>query len=307
MADDATTKPGAELALVRPMIATDLDRAGKGQLVYVGRDGEVKHPSAVRNRQLVAYGVVGGVTALGVGLAATSFPILLPLYLALGGRFMFTVRAVRRVNEASVALSRGDGAAGRALAEPVTRAWWVPRRVRALAELRLAIADALDGHAEQALDRVRHARAQLSPRLIQHQFSYYTEINLLAALGRTKEARAVLEARGPVPTGEVLRLSYWIAQMHLGVAEGRLDLPEDELHERMKKGLSMTAGADLLLLCAWAYAQRGEHDDARFSWRQAKEREGSQKLDIAMPKLSAWMAEYRKEHPQVDEAEAEEL
>jgi hypothetical protein len=274
--------------------------------VYVGRDGEVKHPSAVRNRQLVAYGVVGGVTALGVGLAATSFPILLPLYLALGGRFFGTVRAVRRVNEASVALSRGDAAAGRALAEPVTRAWWVPRRVRALAELRLAIADALDGHAEHALDRVRHARAQLSPRLIQHQFSYYTEINLLAALGRTKEARAVLEARGAVPTGEVLKLSYWIAQMHLGVAEGRLDLSDDELHDRMKKGLSMTAGADLLLLCAWAYAQRGEHDDARFSWRQAKEREGSQRLDVAMPKLSAWIAEYRKDHPDVDTPEPDD-
>ena len=66
------------------------------------------------------------------------------------------------------------------------------------------------------------ARARkLSPRLIQHQFSYYTEINLLTALGRTKEARAMLEARGGVPTGEVLKLSYWIAQMHLGVAENR--------------------------------------------------------------------------------------
>jgi hypothetical protein len=309
MADDAPAKPG-ELALTRPMIATDLDRAGKGQLVYVGRDGEVKHPSAVRNRQLVAYGVVGGVTALGVGLAATSFPILLPLYLALGGRFFGTVRAVRRVNEASVALSRGDAAAGRALAEPVTRAWWVPRRVRALAELRLAIADALEGHGEQALERVRHARMQLSPRLIQHQFSYYTEINLLTALGRTKEARVVFEQRGPVPAGEVLKLSYWIAQMHLGVAEGSIssgELGDDELHERMKKGLSMTAGADLLLLCAWAYAQRGEHDDARFSWRQAKEREGSHRLDIGMPKLAAWMAEYRKEHPDVDEPEAEDI
>ena len=41
----------------------------------------------------------------------------------------------------------------------------------------------------------------------------------------------------------------------------------------MRKGLSMTAGADLLLLCAWCYAYRGEHDDARFVYRQAKERE----------------------------------
>lgn len=305
------TRPesASETALARPMIATDLDRAGKGQLVYVGRDGEVKNPASVRNRQMAAYVAFGGVTAAGVALAATSFPVLVPFYLALGGRFLGTVRAVKRVNEASVALSKGDAAAGRALAEPVTRAWWVPARVRALAELRVAIADALEGQSERALERVRHARARLSPRLVQHQFSYYTEINLLTALGRTKEARALLESRGGVPQGEVLKLSYWIAQMHLAVAEGKIEpgtLESDELHERMRKGLSMTAGADLLFLCAWAYAQRGEHEDAKFAWHQARDREGSQRLDVSMPKLAGWMAEYRIDHPDVDAVDPDE-
>lgn len=308
--------PASALALARPMIASDLDRAGKGQLVYVGRDGEVKDPGSVRSRQLAQYVAFGGITAAGVALAATSFPVLVPFYLALGARFLGTVRAVRRVNEASVALSRGDVETGRALAEQVAGSWWVPDRVRALAELRIAIADALDGHGEEALDRVRLARAKLSPRLVQHQFSYYTEINLLSALGRIKEARNLLESRGPVPKGEVLRLSHWIAQMHLWVAEHApppvpdllapprprrdLEINEGELHERMRKGLSMTAGADLLLLCAWCYAYRGEHDDARFAYRQAKEREGSHRLEVAMPALAAWVDDYRKEHPDLD-------
>jgi hypothetical protein len=303
MSTDAKDPP---TALVRPMIARDLDKAGKGQLVYVGRDGEVKDPSGVRNRQVAAYVAFGGITAAGVALAATSFPLLIPFYLALGSRFIGTVRAVKKVNEASVALSNGDALAGRALAEPVAKAWWAPGRVRALAELRVAIADALDGKGEQALERVRRARVKLSPRLIQHQFSYYTEINLLTALGRTKEARHVLEARGGVPVGEVLKLSYWIAQMHLGVAEGKLELDESELHDRMRKGLSMTAGRDLLLLCAWLYAQRGEHDDARFAWRQAMEREGSQRLEVAMPKLAEWMTEYRKDRPELDVPEPDD-
>lgn len=320
MADPA--KP--ETALARPMIASDLDRAGKGQLVYVGRDGEVKNPARVRTQQLIQYAAFGGISAAGVALAATSFPVLVPFYLALGGRFFGTVRAVKRVNEASVALSKGDAATGRALAEPVTRAWWAPSRVRALAELRVAIADALEGHGEQALDRVRRARGKLSPRLIQHQFSYYTEINLLIALGRTKEARNLLESRGPVPTGEVLKLSHWIAQMHLWVAEHApqpvsasepfkapaekrpLEIDDHELHERMRKGLSMTAGADLLMLCAWCYAYKGEHEDARFSYRQAKDREGSHRLDVAMPKLAQWIDEYRKEHPDLDQPDADE-
>src|SRR6185369_622541 len=163
-----------EQALVqaRPMIARDLDKAGKGQLVYVGRDGEVKDPAVVRNRQLAVFVAFGGITVAGVALAAASFPLLIPFYAALGSRFIGQVRAVKRVNQASVALSNGDSVTGRALAEPVARAWWAPGRVRALAELRVAIADALDGHGEKALDRVRRARAELSPRLIQHQFSY---------------------------------------------------------------------------------------------------------------------------------------
>ncbi|HLL20557.1 MAG TPA: hypothetical protein VK427_00415 [Kofleriaceae bacterium] len=303
MAKPEDNDPGTALALQRPMIARDLDKAGKGQLVYVGRDGEVKDPAGVRSRQLAAYFAFGGITAAGVALAATSFPLLIPFYLALGGRFFGTVRAVKRVNEASVALSNGDARQGRELAEPVARSWWAPGRVRALAELRVAIADALEGRGEQALDRVRHARAKLSPRLIQHQFSYYTEINLLTALGRTKEARVVLDARGGVPPGEVLKLSYWIAQMHLACAEGTIrpgEIDDTELHDRMRKGLSMTAGRDLLLLCAWCYAHRGDHEDARFAWRQGMDREGSQRLEIAMPKLHEWMTKYKAGHPELD-------
>ncbi len=311
MADDKPNKDGTT-ALARPMIARDLDKAGKGQLVYVGRDGEVKDPKGVRNRQVAAYVAFGGITVAGVALAASAFPLLIPFYLALGGRFICTVRAVQKVNEASVALSNGDSLEGRALAEPVAKAWWAPGRVRALAELRVAIADALEGKGEAALERVRKARSKLSPRLIQHQFSYYTEINLLTALGRTKEARVVLDARGPIPTGEVLKLSYWIAQMHLFVAEGSAPttgpnaLEDTELYDRMRKGLSMTAGRDLLLLCAWVYAQRGEHDDAQFAWKQAKDREGSQRLEVAMPKLAEWMKAYLVEHPTLDDPDPEE-
>ena len=97
------------LVLTRPMIARDLDNAGKGQLVYVGRDGDVRDPASVRSRQAAAYAVFGGITAAGVALAATSFPLLVPFYVVLGGRFLGTVRAVGRVNEASVALHRSLG------------------------------------------------------------------------------------------------------------------------------------------------------------------------------------------------------
>lgn len=291
-----------ERALVpsRPMIARGLDQAAKGQLVYVGRDGEVKDPDRVRNRQVAWYLAFGGIMAVGVTLAATSLPLMIPFYAALCGRLVGQVRAVKRVNQASAALSNGDTAAGRALAEPVARAWWAPGRVRVLAELRVAFADALEGRGDQALERLRQARARLSPRLVQYQFSFYTEINLLTALGRLKEARALLDGRGGIPTGEVLRFSHWIAEMHLGVAEGKLEIDDDELHVRQRKGLSMTTGRDLLLLCAWAYAQRGHHDDAAYAWRQAMEREGTPRIDVTMPALVTWMSSYLRDHPELE-------
>ena len=74
----------------------------------------------------------------------------------------------------------------------------------------------------------------------------------------------------------------------------------------MRKGLSMTAGRDLLLLCAWVYAKRGEHDEATFAWRQSMDREGSQRLDVAMPKLHEWMTAYRAEHPALDAPDPDE-
>jgi hypothetical protein len=74
----------------------------------------------------------------------------------------------------------------------------------------------------------------------------------------------------------------------------------------MRKGLSMTAGRDLLLLCAWVYAQRGEHDEASFAWKQAKDREGSQRLEVAMPRLAEWMKSYLAEHPTLDDPDPDE-
>ncbi|HRC54478.1 MAG TPA: hypothetical protein PKU97_01085, partial [Kofleriaceae bacterium] len=84
-----------ELLPAPTMIARSLDRARKGQLLYVGNDGEVRSPEALRTRNVVAYGLVGGVTASGVVLAAMTFPPIIPLYLALGGRFAASAHAIR--------------------------------------------------------------------------------------------------------------------------------------------------------------------------------------------------------------------
>ncbi|MBK7535501.1 MAG: hypothetical protein IPI49_09085 [Myxococcales bacterium] len=279
-----------ELLPAPTMIARSLDRARKGQLLYVGNDGEVRSPEALRTRNVVAYGLVGGVTASGVVLAAMTFPPIIPLYLALGGRFAASAHAIRRLNESSAALGRGEPEAARLSAEPVARAWWLPRHVRALAEIRVAAALALEGNAEAALTRLRQGRAKLAAKSVQQRSSRFTEVHLLTQLGRLDEARATLHELGDVPTGEVLRVAHWLAELHLACAEGKHTLTEPELHERARKGLAMTAGRDLLQLCAWGYAQLGDREQVEFLLGEALDREGSSQLEITMPSLARWLA-----------------
>ena len=102
------------------LIARSLDRARKGQLLYVGNDGEVRSPESLRARNVLAYGLIGGVTVSGIALAAVTFPPIIPLYVVLGGRFAASANAIpapqprraRRWGEA-------NSAAAQQAAEPV--------------------------------------------------------------------------------------------------------------------------------------------------------------------------------------------
>ncbi|MEZ4363124.1 MAG: hypothetical protein R3B48_23315 [Kofleriaceae bacterium] len=283
MTDDERPLPAPAL------IARSLDRARKGQLLYVGNDGEVRSPEALRTRNALVYGLIGGVTVSGIALAAVTFPAVIPLYLVLGGRFAASASAIQKLNASSAALGRGEAQAAQRAAEPVAKAWWLPPRVRALAELRIAAAMAIEGHAEEALTRLRRGRAQLSPRSVQHRSSRYSEVHLLIQLGQLSEARTTFSALGAPPEGEVLRVAHWLAELHLCCAEGKLTLDEQALHERARKGLAMTAGRDLLQLCAWGYAQLDDRDQVEFLLGEALDREGASHLAVTMPSLHQWL------------------
>jgi hypothetical protein len=281
-------------------IAKTLDGARRGQLVYVDNNGEVRAPSSQRARNWGIYAICGGITAAGVAFAAVTVPAAIPIYLLLGGRFFSSVNAIARLNQASIALSMGDGVEAKRLAEPVASAWYLPKRLRALATLRLAAALAVNGESERALKMVRTARIALPRKSIQHQISYYFEINLLTAMGQLKDARAVLVGRGNTPTGEIPRLTHWLAELHLCCAEGSHDIDPSELFDRARKGLAMNAGGDLLLLCAWAFDVLGERDQVTFLLHEAKQRDRSSKLDVTMPALAGWLAKQPDELPKAD-------
>lgn len=289
------------------LIARSLDRARKGQLLYVGNDGEVRSPESLRARNVLAYGLIGGVTVSGIALAAMTFPPIIPLYVVLGGRFAASANAIQRLNTASAALGRGDAKAALDAALPVAKAWWLPRHVRALADIRVAAALAIEGKAEEALARLRRGRGQLSGRSVQHRSSRFTEVHLLVQLGKLEEARAVLAELGAAPPGEVLKVAHWLAELHLACAEGKHQLDEQALHERARKGLAMTAGRDLLQLCAWGYAQLDDKEQVEFLLGEALDREGSSHLAVTMPSLHRWLTTTELRPRRVEDEDAAAL
>jgi hypothetical protein len=285
VSDESSNLP----VLVLPPVATSLDRARRGQLVYVDSSGEVRSPTSLRARNFGIYALCGTVTAAGVFFAWATVPIAIPVYLALGGRFFSSVTAVHKLNDASVALSLGDSVGAKKIAEPISKAWYLPKRLRALAQMRVAAADAMQGKSETALELIRKARQALPTKSIQYQISFYFEVNLLAAMGRVKDARAVLVGRGKLPEGEVLRVTHWLAELHVCCAEGSHEIEQPELFDRARKGLAMNAGGDLLLLCAWAFDILGDREQVIFLLHEAKQRDRTTQIDVTMPSLAAWL------------------
>lgn len=138
-------------------------------------------------------------------------------------------------------------------------------------------------HVESVLRR--HGRA----RSVQARLARYSEVYLLVNVGRLDDARAKLEALGPIPEGEYYRITHWGAELYLALAEGAHAIDEDELHHRAKAALAITSAGPLLGLLAWAFDQQGDAEMSALLLDEARDRHPGRKLSGPMPLLEAWM------------------
>ena len=267
---------------------------------------------AVRNRQIAAYVAFGGITAAGVALAATSFPVLVPFYLALGGRFFGTVRAVKRVNEASVALSKGDAAAGPRARRAGDACVVGAGRVRALAELRVAIADALDGHGEQALDRVRRARAQAvaaadpAPVLVLHgdQSAHRARPHEGSAQPARVARRRCRPARCSSSRTGSRRCTSWVAEARPSRRRQPFKIRQEGSRSTRRAPRSHAQGPvddrrAPICCCSARGATRTAASTTTRGSRSARPRSARARTGSTSrcPSSREWIEEYRKEHP----------
>lgn len=309
------------------VLARSLDEASSGALVYVDRQGHVRSPTRYRVFQGMSYVGLGAIAALPV-----FYGLLFGAVGAVAGMSFVAFSALRirpslAVQRAVRLSAHGMYEEAEALLDRVLTSRLAPRATRAAAYQGMAVCRGMSGDYESALRHVRHARERFPAvqSSLRFRMGSYLEIHLLVNLDRVAEARQRLDAVGPAPEGEYLRVAHWTAEMYVWLAEDAHARPaaagaaapelsspassassavsalsDDEMHERARKALSMTAGSALLGLCAWVHTRRGDDDQAEHLLREAFDRMADERIERMMPRLHAWMVAHRPA-PQEDE------
>ena len=296
-----------------PKIAKDLESAEPHDLVHVDGKGRVRSPLRLRVLTSTYWSVLGLLVAaegwLGYQLMGTpglSLAVVLGAFVGwVGSRHLLLRRATREALASNL-----DEAEGRLLR--IAHGRLVPRRMRASARGWLAYCASLRGDPETALGHSREAvRLWGKRRHILSTIARYGEVYALTRCGELEAARAALEALGPMPEGEYLRITHLNVALYLAFVEGEHRLSDDELHEHAKRALGITAAGPLLALLAWAFEKNGDAEMAELLFDEAIDRHPGDLLSKRMPDLQRWMDEHAlkadRVRVEVSEREDEEL
>jgi tetratricopeptide (TPR) repeat protein len=234
----------------------------------------------------ILYGALIGIPGVALGLGVAAY-------------YGWHVRRGMQLQRATRLLVHDRLDEAEALFNQILNARGTPRHTRALAEQNLAVVATRRGSFEEALKHERAAMAlyaRARKKTAMAQAAEYAEMRTLVNLGRVGEARQRFDQKkGVVPSGDYLRLLYWMTELYICLAEGRHRFDADALHERAHVALTITGAAALLGLTSWAHAQIGDLDQAWHLLREAYDRRGGQRIDRVMPLLHAWMEAHADE------------
>jgi hypothetical protein len=296
-------KADSSAALVRQApemdLAPSLEKASSRSFVHIDGHGQVRSPARYRALNALSYGAAATlVTLVTVAYGALlGLPGVL-LGLGLGGWIGWHVRRRMRIQDAVRHMVHDQLDEAETILKEILSSFRLPRRDRALAEQNLAGVYSRRGDYEEALRHQRiamqlYAKASLlGSRRPLVRVVEYAEVMTLVNLNRVGEARHRLE-RLQMPQGDYLRVLHWAAEMYVGLCDNDHRLTIDELHERSRVALTMTGGAALLGLCAWANLFSRQEDEAWHLLREAYDRQTGMKLDKTMPHLWKWMEAHR--------------
>jgi hypothetical protein len=308
---DSARSAGVGGAALTIRAARSVAEAKAGEVIMLGRGGEVLGPRQVTRARVRAWAVLGGwVAAVSVGYGVILSP-LAGVAVAVGAAALVGLQLRHWPQyRAAVVLATTDRWEEAHAAMSALEAKRLPRFFKSQLTVTLSALDSLLGRPEEALRRLETNL----PRLRRHM-NAYAKVNrwraeilragVLARLGRLGEARAqrdavagdiaAWEARRRRPRGDYFEMLLQGVNLEIAFeADAPDDLPDDDvLHQWARAALQRTRFGSHLVYLSWAFQRRGDEAMARHLLAEAPSRMVRSPLPAAVPRLHAWFEERR--------------
>lgn len=283
----------------RMKLSDSLKSAARDEFVYVSRRGEVRPSWRYRVGRVGTLVATVGVGALGIALCfLAGTPFLSIIYIATLAFVANLWRHGERLKRGAtlVASDRLDEA--QAELEPLVRARFVPKTVRALAWQNLGGIEARRSHHATALEYTRKCRTLLEGRGLGGRWvpagpwrwiSRFNEALLLAQLGRVSEAKQAAQGLRSAPDGEYFRILRINVELMLAFVERETGALPEDLFPWSKLALETTSAELALALLAWAHFQRGDEDMGQHLLDAASDRIDDDLFSRVYPNVHAWL------------------
>lgn len=290
-ADELAEKP-------RLVLAASLDKARAGEVLVLATDGQVLTSAQRRWLQtrtaLSVIGLVGLSFALGWSLFRSLLPAFVPpvvTWVAIAWTFR-QARPLQRL-AALIASQRDEEAL--AAARALLDGRLTPHYRLEAAKLAGFVAWRLGRHAEalaafEEADRAGGDAAGGSSTS-QRFVALFYRADILCALGRVDEARALLPRLEQAPHGDFFEICRIHVALGIAFAEQSAQGLTADLYDWSKAVLSTNRFGSALVLLAWAFARRGDEEMARHLLAEAGPRLTNEPLARTRPRLHAWYVE----------------
>jgi len=272
-------------------LADRLDKLRPGEMVAVGRDGNVLDRRTRVRRAILPLAMIGAfstwaiITAPVVGIAYVAF---------VGGWIGLTMRWARTINKIGrlIRAQRFDDAE-RAIAALERRG----RRDKGIAAFYRALLAQHRGDSEAAVVAARACEQILTSPDKRTYYAYWANAFVLAGalyeLGRVDEAKAAHERANRAPDGEFYRHMKRGLEAQRAFATGRHEElgTDDDLHDRVREALRYNHTGLTVALLAWAYDQRGDAEMASHLAGEVGSRciYGLESIERMHPRVWAWL------------------
>lgn len=280
-------------------LAKTLDEAGPRTFVYIDNQGQVRSPVHYRAMQAMSYSLLASILVGGsllynhlMGPQGLLFGVVFGLLI---GRNLLSTR---QINQAALLSSHDRLDEAEILLRRLLRRRFLGRRLRALCHHNLGAVATRRGDHEEALIQLRQAIAMYQaawPKSPHLRSCQYSEIIALCNLTRGEEARGRWQSLPKQDEGDYLQIKAWTTELYIAFVCNEPPPLDNELWERSRRALRITAASALLALYAWAFL-RGDEKQNDMGWhllREAFDRLDGEPLGQIMPPLWRWMEQHR--------------